>query len=136
MKKLFSTSCSDNAFSFAMLVLRLGSGLLIMIHFGLDKLMHFAQRAQHFADPFHIGRTTSLALVLFAELFCGAFVVLGLFTRLACIPLVIAMGVALVWAEKGQFFGGGMNAGLFLTCFIALLFAGPGSISMDRFIGK
>src|SRR2546423_6783833 len=136
MKKLFSTSCSDNSFSFAMLVLRLGAGLLIMIHYGLDKLMHFAQKAPKFADPFHIGSTTTLSLVVFAEFFCGAFVVLGLFTRLACIPLVIAMSVALISANKGDFIGVGLNAGLFLACFITLLFAGPGKVSLDRFIGK
>ncbi len=136
MKKLFSTSCSDHAFNFAMLVLRLGAGLLIMIHYGLDKLMHFAQRAPRFADPFHIGSTTSLALVVFAEFFCGAFIVLGLFTRLACIPLVIAMSVALISAHKADFFGAGETAGLYLSCFLCLLFAGPGKVSLDRFIGK
>jgi putative oxidoreductase len=136
MKKLFSTSCSDNAFSFATLVLRLGAGLLIMIHYGLDKLMHFAQKAPRFPDPFHIGSTTTLSMVLFAEFFCGAFVVLGLFTRLACIPLVIALAAALIYVHKGNFFGAGESAGLYLACFMALLFTGPGKISLDRFIGK
>jgi len=136
MKRLFSTSCTDNAFSFAMLVLRLGAGSLMMIQHGLDKLMHFAQKAPRFADPFHIGHTTSLSLVVFAEFFCAAFVILGLFTRLACIPLVIAMSVALFSAHKGQFFGMGESAGIFLTCFLTLLFTGPGKVSLDRFIGR
>jgi putative oxidoreductase len=136
MRKLFSTSTSDNAFSFAMLVLRLGVGLSMMINHGLDKLMHFAQKAPRFADPFHIGSTTSLSLVVFAEFFCSAFIILGLFTRLACIPLIIAMSVALFIANKGAFFGVGEAAGLFLSCFITLLFTGPGKVSLDRFIGK
>jgi putative oxidoreductase len=136
MRKLFSTSTSDNAFSFAMLVLRLGVGLSMMINHGLDKLMHFAQKAPRFADPFHIGSTTSLSLVVFAEFFCSAFIILGLFTRLACIPLIIAMSVALFIANKGAFFGVGEAAGLFLACFITLLFTGPGKVSLDRFIGK
>jgi putative oxidoreductase len=134
MKKLFSTSCSENSFSFAMLVLRLGAGLLIMIHYGLDKLMHFARYAQKFPDPFHIGQTATLSLVVFAEFFCGAFIVLGLFTRLACIPLIIVMSVALLSANKGDFFGAGLNAGLFLCCFITLLFTGAGKVSLDRFL--
>ncbi|HJW16352.1 MAG TPA: DoxX family protein [Flavisolibacter sp.] len=136
MRKLFSTSTSDNAFSFAMLVLRLGVGLSMMINHGLDKLMHFAQKAPRFADPFHIGSTTSLSLVVFAEFFCSAFIILGLFTRLACIPLIIAMSVALFIAHKGAFFGVGESAGLFLACFVTLLFTGPGKVSLDRFIGK
>ena len=38
---------------------------------------------------------------VFAEFFCAAFIILGLFTRLASIPLVIAMGVAVFFAHKG-----------------------------------
>jgi uncharacterized membrane protein YphA (DoxX/SURF4 family) len=30
----------------------------------------------------------------------------------------------------------GEAAGLFLACFITLLFTGPGKVSLDRFIGK
>jgi putative oxidoreductase len=136
MKKLFSTSVSDNAFSFAILVLRAGVGSLMMIQHGLDKLMHFAQKSHKFADPFGLGPTTSLSLVVFAEFFCAAFIILGLFTRLAAIPLIIAMGVALFFAHKGQFYGAGESAGIYLVCFIVLLFTGAGKVSLDRFIGR
>jgi len=136
MKSLFSTRCSDNAFSFAMLMLRLGAGTLMMVNHGFDKLMHFSQKAHTFADPFHIGSTTSLSMTVFAEFFCSIFIILGLFTRLACIPLVIAMSVALFMAHGGDFFGKGELAALFLTCFVTLLFTGPGKVSLDRFIGK
>jgi len=136
MRRLFSTSVSDGAFSFAMLVLRLGAGSLVLILHGLDKLMHFAAKAPHFADPFHIGSTTSLAMVLFAEVFCSTFVMLGLFTRLACIPLIIDLATALVYAHGGHYFGPGELAGIFLVSFFTILINGPGSISLDRFIAK
>jgi putative oxidoreductase len=136
MKKLFSTRVSENALAFALFVLRVGAGLLIMIKHGFDKLTHFSHIAPRFADPFHIGSTTSLALVVFAEFFCAAFVVIGLFTRLACVPLVIAMSVALFSANKGDFFGKGEAAGMFLIVFFALLFTGPGKVSLDRLIAK
>jgi putative oxidoreductase len=136
MKKLFSIRCSDNALSFAALILRLGAGTLIMVNHGLDKLMHFAEKAPRFADPFGIGTTTSLSMVLFAEFFCAVFIILGLFTRLACIPLIIAMSVALFYAHNGDFFGKGELPAIYLTCFITLLFTGPGKVSLDRFIGK
>lgn len=136
MKKLFSTRVSENAFAFAAFVLRVGVGSLMLVNHGLDKLMHFAQKAPRFADPFHIGSTTSLSLVVFAEFFCAAFIILGLFTRLAAIPLMIAMSVALFYRHNGQFFGEGESAGLYLVCFIAILFMGPGKASVDRLIGK
>ena len=136
MKKLFSTRTSESAFSFAMLVLRLGAGSLMLMNHGLDKLIHFSQKAGAFADPFGIGSTASLALDIFAEFFCAVFVMLGLFTRLACIPLMVAMCVALFIAHKGDFFGQGELAGLFLISFATILFAGPGRISLDRFLIK
>ena len=74
--------------------------------------------------------------VIFAEFFCGVFILLGLFTRLACIPLIISMSVALFYAHKGDFFGDGEKATLFLLGYLALLFTGPGKVSMDKLIGK
>lgn len=136
MKRLFSTRCSDGAFSFAMLLLRLGAGSLMLVNHGLDKLMHFAEKAPRFADPFGIGSTTSLAMVVFAEFFCAVFIILGLFTRLAAIPLVIAMGIALFYAHKGQLFGEGEFAALYLVVFLVLLITGPGRVSLDNMIGK
>lgn len=136
MRRLFSTAVSENAFSFALLLFRLAVGSLMMVQHGYDKLIHFSQKAPKFYDPFHIGSTTSLSLVVFAEFFCAIFIILGLFTRLAAIPLVIAMGVALFLRHKGQFFGEGEMAGLYLVCFILLLFLGPGKASLDRFISK
>lgn len=136
MKKLFSTRCSDAAFSFAMLLLRAGAGSLMLVQHGLNKLLHFSSKAPHFADPFHIGPVPSMALAIFAEFFCAAFIIMGLFTRLACIPLIINMSVALFYAHGGDFFGKGELAGLYLVAFITLLFTGPGKVSLDRFIAK
>lgn len=136
MKRLFSTRCSDGSFTFAMLLLRLGAGSMMLVNHGLDKLMHFADKAPRFADPFGVGSTTSLAMVVFAEFFCSVFIILGLFTRLATIPLIIAMSVALFYAHKGEMFGQGETAAMFLTVFLTLLFTGPGKASLDKFIGK
>jgi putative oxidoreductase len=135
MKKLFSIKYSDNGIAFATLVLRLALGGLIIPH-GYSKLISFAAKSSTFADPFHIGHPTSMALVIFAEFFCGVFILLGFFTRFACIPLIVAMGVALFYTHKGDFFNTGEKATLFMFGYIALLFAGPGKISVDKFIGK
>ena len=136
MKRLFSTRTSESAFSFALFVLRLGAGSLMLMNHGLDKLVHFSQKAGGFADPFGIGSTASLSLDIFAEFFCSIFIILGLFTRLACIPLIIAMVTALFIAHNGEFFGRGELPGLFLIVFVTILFAGPGRLSLDRFVVK
>ena len=136
MRKLFSTRYSENAFAFALLILRIGAGGLMLMNHGYDKLMHFSQRAHRFSDPFNIGSTTSYSLVLFAEFFCAAFIILGLFTRLAAIPLIITMGVVVWISHNGSFSGKGELPALFLAAFIAILFVGPGKVSIDRLIGK
>ncbi len=135
MKKIFSTKYSANSLSFSLLLLRLSVGGLMIPH-GYQKLMNFAAKSSGFSDPFHIGGPASMSLTIFAELFCAVLIVLGLMTRLACIPLIIAMSVALFYSHHGQLFGDGEHAALYLAGYIALLFAGPGNISVDRLIGK
>jgi putative oxidoreductase len=134
--KIASTKYSNVAFSFATLILRLALGILMLAAHGYDKLQHFAKYSAQFADPFHIGSKISLSLDIFAEFFCSCLIILGLFTRLACIPLIIAMSVALFYAHHGDAFGAGEKDVLFLTGFIALLFLGPGKASVDGLIGK
>lgn len=136
MRRLFSTNVSDSTLSIALFVLRVGAGSLMMIQHGLGKLKTFTSKAGNWPDPFGIGHSASLSLTIFAEFFCAAFIILGLFTRFASIPLVIAMLVALFVVHKGQFFGEGENAGIYLICFLTILLAGPGKASLDRFIGK
>jgi len=135
MKRLFSTKVSDNAISFALLILRVTAGGLIIPH-GYSKLMSFASRSSGFSDPYHIGSSTSMALIIFAEFFCGALVVLGLLTRLACIPLIIGMGTVVFMINHGNLAGKNETPVLFLGCFIVLLITGPGKASIERLIGK
>jgi putative oxidoreductase len=137
--RIASTKYSDAAFNFATFILRVGAGSLMIANHGLMKMTHFGQMSNGFMNPFHIGSSTTLALVIFSEVFCSGLVILGLFTRLACIPLIFEMAFAFInvhhmnWAA-GQ--GGGEADLLFLVCFLALLFTGPGKVSVDRLIGK
>ncbi|HUR10816.1 MAG TPA: DoxX family protein [Flavitalea sp.] len=135
MKRFFSTRYSTAAFNIAMLILRVGMGILIVPH-GYDKLMHFTRYKKDFLNFMGMGSTTSLALVVFAEFICGGLVVLGLFTRFAVIPLMIAMFVALFIAHNGAIFGDGEHATLFFCGFVTLLLVGPGRISIDGMISK
>jgi putative oxidoreductase len=135
MKKLLSTKYSANAFNAAMLFLRVGVGVLMMYH-GYGKLTGFGEMQHKFMNFMGIGQTASLALVVFAEFFCSLFLILGLFTRMATIPLIITMGVALVKAHKSEIFGEGEMAALYLVIYLVLLLLGPGKISVDGMSGK
>ena len=135
MKKLLSTKYSAGAFTTAMLVLRLGLGVLMLMH-GYDKLVHFAKYQNEFMNFLGIGKTMSLALVVFAEFFCSVFLILGLFTRLATIPLIIVASVIVFKVFHGDVFGDGEQGALYLIGYIVLLLLGPGRASMDSMIGK
>jgi putative oxidoreductase len=135
MKKIFSTKYSAGAITLSLLLLRISLGGLMIPH-GYTKLINFATKAAGFSDPFHISGQASMSLVIFAELFCASLVFIGLMTRLATIPVIICMSVALFHAHHGDFFGSGEKATLFLVGYLVLLIAGPGKISMDRLIGK
>ena len=135
MKKLFSAKYSAGAVNAAMLILRLSFGILMMMH-GYDKLTHFSEYQGKFMNFMGIGQSASLALVVFAEFFCSLFLILGLFTRLATIPLIIATCVMVFKAHHGDVFGEAETAALYLTGYIVLLFVGPGKVSVDSMIGK
>src|ERR1700710_1138120 len=104
MKKLLSVSYRDWAFDISMLMLRIVSGAL-MIPYGYAKLIHFAEKKDSFMNFMGIGSPLSLALVIFAEFFCSMLIVLGLFTRLAVIPLIISMSVVVFTINHGNIFG-------------------------------
>lgn len=135
MRALYSTKYYAGAVNAALFILRLGLGILIIKH-GYDKLVNFSSMEDKFFNLLNLGSKTSLVLTIFAEFFCGILVTLGLFTRFACIPLIINMAVAFFVAHNADLFGVGEASALFLTGFLALLFAGPGRISVDGMIGK
>ena len=135
MRKLLSTNYSAGAFSTAMLLLRLTFGVLLMSH-GYGKLTGFNETAAHMPGILGMSGSVTAALVIFAEFFCSLFVILGLFTRLACVPVIICMSYALIVAHKGDVFVTGEKATLFLGAFVVLLLTGPGSASVDNMTGK
>lgn len=135
MKRLLSTACSETSFNIAVLIIRVTFGLLLLVNHGIDKLKHFAERQNTFPDPLHIGHMPSLMLVLFAEVFCAVFVVLGLFTRIMTIPVVITFLVAVFLIHKG-FRGDNEVAVLYFAGFFSILLMGPGKYSIDGAMGK
>ena len=134
MNKLMSTRYSATAFNLGMLVLRAGATILMIAH-GYEKLVKFGEFKKHFIDFMGLGPATSLGLVIFAEFFCSIFVLMGLFTRLFIIPLIVDMSVALAKAHHFDVFGDGEKATLFLVVFATILILGPGKASIDGATG-
>lgn len=139
--------------STGLLILRIGMGGYLATH-GSGKLqMVLAGNFDQFGDPIRLGSGLSLVLVMIAEFFCALLVVLGLATRFAAIPVVIAMAVAAFVVHGGDPWTMGEGARLFTTGeaeswaskepallfligFLTLIFTGPGRFSLDALIAR
>lgn len=77
----------------------------------------------------------SLGLATFAEFLCSLLLILGLFTRLATIPLLVCIIVIMQvnhWALPGK----NEVAPAFLAAYLVLLLTGPGKYSLDARISR
>lgn len=118
--------------SLGILCLRLGFGLTMAIQHGWSKLMNFTSSMEAFPDPLHLGSTISLALTVSSELFCALLVALGLFTRLASVPLMVTMAVAFFIIHGNDLFNKKEMAFLYMIAFLVIFILGPGKYSLDK----
>ncbi len=135
LQQLTITNYTETRFNTALLILRVGAGILMM-HHGYDKLTHFTGYQAVFINFLGLGTWLSLALVVFAEFFCSILLIIGLFTSLSTIPPLITMAVAVFIAHGGAVFAKGELATLYLFVYAAIMIIGPGAYSLDAVIFK
>ena len=116
------------SFDTGALLLRLTAGVTMFWQHGLVKLMQFGELSATFPDPIGVGHTLSLTLLLIAEVVCASLVVLGLWTRVATIPLIIGMAVAAFLANGDQPFAKQELSFVYMVIF----FVGSGRYSLGR----
>lgn len=117
--------------SIALLILRLVGGAFMLTH-GWPKFQLLLGGAPFdFPDPLGIGVTTSLVLTVFAEFLCALLLLVGLFTRLVSIPLIITMLVAAFIVHGQDGFGKMELALLYAGIYLALSLLGAGRYSID-----
>ena len=131
LKNFTNSDLSKGPSNFGILILRVFSGAFIMTH-GVPKITRIISGEMGFGDPIGLGPDLSLVLTAFAEGICGFLVILGLGTRWATIPLIIAMAVAGFIHHAADPFGCKEKAFLFLVIFVVLLLTGGGKYSLDQ----
>jgi putative oxidoreductase len=119
----------------ALLLLRVSFGLLLMRH-GWDKLSSYDENAGTFPDPLGVSPPFSLMLTIFAEFFCSALLVIGLFTRPALLVLIITFLVIVLMIHGDDPLNDKEHGFNYLFAFIAIFLAGPGKYSVDALIKK
>lgn len=136
MKRLFNTNFNNASLHFMLLVLRVGIASFMIVH-GYQKLGWLMAGGEiQFGDPIGVGMAASLYLAVFAEFFCSIFLLLGLGTRLALIPLIITMVVAVFIVHAPDGFDKKELGLHYLLVYVFLLVSGPGKYSVDNIISK
>lgn len=141
---LFDCGTRDGFGSAGLLVLRAGTGLMMLFGHGLAKLQGFQEKKDGFPVPgvwplSEMSHPVSLAATVFAEVGCAGLLVLGLATRPAAFVLGLTMLVAAfdIHGADPFFLGGGAAkepALLYLVPCLALVLSGAGTVSLDRAI--
>jgi putative oxidoreductase len=134
MKSPFMSS-APLANDLGLLFLRIISGAVMLTH-GYPKFQKILEGNLKFGDPVGLGQVPSLYLSTFAEFLCAILVIIGLYTRLSLIPLIINMSVAFFIAHAADDFGTKEKSLLFLGMFIVIFLTGPGRFSIDNKINK
>ncbi|PFG23504.1 hypothetical protein PS682_03078 [Pseudomonas fluorescens] len=115
-----------------LLFLRVSGALFLLWVHGLPKLLNYSEQLKLIEDPFHLGASVTLLLAIFAEVLCPLLIMAGVLVRLACLPvlcvLLIALGVVHPeWTLFEAQFGW-----LLLIIFTALLISGPGRLVLTQ----
>ena len=132
--KLFLDPQSPTLTAIGLLFMRVTAALLLLSIHGLPKLLDWSGELQRIEDPFGLGAPLTLGLAIFAEVVCPLLLLLGIAARLACLPVLAVLLVALVvvhpdWTlEQGQF------AWLLVALYGGLALTGPGTYSVSGYV--
>jgi putative oxidoreductase len=118
---------------------RLSVGALFVFT-GWGKITHIDKIVEYFAGLNIPAPEIQARLAAFSELGCGALLVVGLLTRLASIPLIVIMIVAILTAKLDDIHSFndfvGSSEYLFILLLIYLVITGPGPLSLDKVLKK
>jgi putative oxidoreductase len=141
MKILLSTGNHSTPINFGLLIFRIGVSIMMLTH-GYPKLLKIIDANFQPGDPLGVGAEASMimagfsefALVLagFAEFICSIFLIFGLATRCALVPLIITMSVALTFVHIDDPFKSQEKAFFYLLAYLFMLITGPGKYSIDQ----
>ena len=124
---------SDRWFDSAILFMRIFIGAMMLTH-GIGKLQNYNAIVNSFPDPLGIGSAVSFAIITFVEVGCSVLIIMGLFTRLATLPLIFGMFVATFIAFPDKSFAAGELSFVYMGIYIMLLISGGGRYAIDAFM--
>jgi len=136
MNLLLKVYPSSKGIDIALFIARFSIGILMLIH-GLPKLEAiFSGQPVQFISVFGLSPVISLLLAAFAEVFCSILLIVGFATRIAVVPLIITMLIALFVIHINDPFSRQEMPIHYLLVYSVLLFTGSGRYSLDYLMVK
>ncbi|TWC48935.1 MULTISPECIES: DoxX family protein [Pseudomonas] len=127
---------NERAQDVGLFFLRVSGGLFLLWVHGLPKLLNYSAQLQVIEDPFHLGTNVTLVLAIFSEVLCPLLIIFGVLVRLACLPILCLLSVALLVVHPQWSLDEGQFGWLLLILFTSILIAGPGRLALNvRFAG-
>ncbi|MBE8594214.1 DoxX family protein [Pseudomonas sp. MAFF 301449] len=108
-----------------------GALFLLWVH-GLPKVLNYSEQLTLIEDPFHLGAHVTLLLAIFAEVLCPVLIVAGVWVRLACLPILAVLLIAMVVVHPQWTVFEGQFGWLLLIIFTSVLIAGPGRFVLGQ----
>ena len=127
---LLSSLSSDRWFDSAILFMRIFIGAMMLTH-GIGKIQNYNAIVNSFPDPLGIGSAASFTLITLTEVGCSVLIIMGLFTRLATLPLIFGMYIATFIAFPEKTFAEGELSFVYMGIYIMLLVSGGGRYALD-----
>lgn len=115
-----------------LLFLRVSGALFLLWVHGLPKLLHYSEQLTLIEDPFHLGANLTLLLAIFAEVLCPLLIIAGVLVRLACLPILAVLLIAMLVVHPQWSLLEGQFGWLLLIIFTSVLIAGPGRLVLSQ----
>ena len=141
LKKLYIWTSGYSYTNLGRLFLRMFVGVMLM-QFGVRQWMTFHEIVPTFPSVLEMSSQLTLSLMIFIEIFCSFFIMIGFCTRfMAAIPMIAMMFAEhyllsvsteapymISWDEVGHL------PVMFIGIYFFILLVGPGKISCDYFL--
>lgn len=142
LKRLYIRITGYSYTNLGRLFLRLFTGLMLL-QFGVRQLAHFESMGPSFPAVLGMTPEVSLSVMIFIEVVCSLFIMVGFLTRMMILPPLAAMIIAeyyllhdvastapylLSWQQEGYL------PIMFIGIYFFQLLTGPGKISVDYFL--
>lgn len=135
MNKIFNTDFKIDTVSTVLLILRAGIAVLMLVH-GFPKLQMLFSGDIQFLGIMGMSPTLSLILAVLSEVLCSVLLLIGLGTRLAVIPLIITMLIAVFLVHLNDPFAKQELGLLYLLVYVPILLLGAGKYSFDAVLQR